>query len=103
VEKATGTFADDLLAYGLAALLEGLLRDGAGRQTVTVRDAGSVLVIEPGVPIEPDFLETGWFCDLPFIQTDHQKPPEGWLGEVVDYGGSTVYDPIEDTETSPGH
>ncbi len=86
VEKATGTFADDLLAYGLAALLERLLRDGAGRQTVTVRDAGSVFAIEPGIPIEPVFLETGWFSDLPFIQTDRQKPPEGWLGEVVNYG-----------------
>jgi len=86
VEKATGTFADDLLAYGLAALLEGVLRDGAGRQTVTVRDAGSVYAIELAAPIGPDSLEIEWFCDLPFIQTDRQTPPKGWLGEVVDYG-----------------
>ena len=51
VDKTTDTFADVLLTYGVAALLDRLLRDNAllrnvGEQTVRVRDAGSVYAID---------------------------------------------------------
>jgi len=85
VDKTTDTFADILLAYGVAALVERLLRDAVGQRTVRVRDAGSVYVIEPETPLQPDFTDVNWFCTLPFIQTERKTPPEGWLGETVDY------------------
>lgn len=85
VEKATNTFADDLLAYGLASLLARILADNVGERTVTVRDAGSVYAIGLETAIELGFEEIDWFCDLPFLRAGRKKPPDGWLGEVVDY------------------
>lgn len=96
VDKTTDTFADILLAYGVASLLERLLQANVGEVTVRVQDAGSVYAIRLEKPIAGGFEEIAWFCDLPFIQTDEKQagkkqaskkgPPEGWPGEVVDYG-----------------
>jgi hypothetical protein len=85
VDKSTDTFADVLLAYGVAALLERLLQANVGHLTVRVRDAGSVYAIILEDPIEKGFEAIDWFCDLPFILTRTKKPPEGWTGTVVDY------------------
>ena len=85
VDKTTDTFADVLLAYGVASLLERLLQANVGQTTVRVQDAGSVYAITLEEPIKEGFEETDWFCDLPFIQTDKKKPPDGWPGMVVDY------------------
>ena len=85
VDKTTDTFADVLLAYGVAALLERLLQGNGGQTTVRVRDAGGVYAIALEDPVEEGFEELGWFCDLPFIHTRSKKPPEGWPGMVVDY------------------
>jgi len=85
VDKTTDTFADTLLAYGVASLLERLLQANVGETTVRVRDAGSVYAITLEDPIEEGFEEMDWFCDLPFIQTSKRRPPEGWPGPVVDY------------------
>lgn len=85
VDKTTDTFADVLLAYGVASLLERLLQANIGEVTVRVRDAGSVYTIALEEPIEEGFEEIGWFCDLPFIRTGKKNPPDGWPGEVVDY------------------
>lgn len=85
VDKTTDTFADVLLAYGVASLLERLLQANVGETTVRVQDAGSVYVITLENPIEEGFEEIDWFCDLPFLQTGKKKPPDGWPGTVVDY------------------
>ena len=85
VDKTTDTFADVLLAYGVASLLERLLQANVGATTVRVRDAGSVYAIVLEDPIKEGFEEMDWFCDLPFIHTRSKKPPEGWPGVVVDY------------------
>jgi len=85
VDKTTDTFADVLLAYGVASLLERLLEDNVGDTTVRVRDAGSVYGIALETSIEEGFEEMGWFCDMPFIHTRSKKPPDGWPGSVVDY------------------
>ncbi len=85
VDKTTDTFADVLLAYGVASLLERILQDNIGETTVRVRDVGGVYAIVLEDPIEESFEEIAWFCDMPFIQTDKKRPPKGWPGEVVDY------------------
>lgn len=86
VDKTTDTFADVLLAYGVASLLERLLQANIGKTTVRVQDAGSVYAIRLAKPIKAGFDEkTAWFCDLPFIQTGKKGLPAGWPGEVVDY------------------
>ena len=85
VDKTTDTFADVLLTYGLAALLDRLLRDHVGERTVQVRDAGSVYAIELESPIVEGYTDVGWFCDLPFLEAWGNKPPKDWLGKVVDY------------------
>ena len=85
VDKTTDTFADVLLAYGAASLLERLLQANVGEATVRLRDAGSVYAIVLEDPVEAGFEKTAWFCDLPFIQTGKKGPPDGWPGEVVDY------------------
>jgi hypothetical protein len=85
VDKTTDTFADTLLAYGVAALLDKLLRDNSGAATVRVRDAGAVFAIALEKPIQAGFENVDWFCDLPFIETKKQKPPNNWSGMTVDY------------------
>jgi hypothetical protein len=85
VDKTTDTFADVLLAYGVAALLERLLQADVGQATVRVRDTGGVYAIALEDPIEEGFEDLDWFCDLPFIHTRSKKPPQGWPGMVVDY------------------
>ncbi len=85
VDKTTDTFADILLAYGVASLLERLLRANVGGATVRIRDAGSVYTIALEKPVRPGFEQIPWFCDLPYIQTGKKGPPDGWPGPVVDY------------------
>lgn len=86
VDKTTDTFADVLLAYGVASLLERIVQAKVGIKTVRVQDAGSVYAIALEVPIEEGFEDIEWFCDLPFIQTSKKKElPDGWPGLLVDY------------------
>jgi hypothetical protein len=85
VDKTTDTFADVLLAYGVAALIDRLLRDHVGQRTVQVKDAGSVYAIELESPIREGYADVAWFCDLPFLEAGRKKPPEGWLAPVFDY------------------
>jgi len=85
VDKTTDTFADVLLTYGVAALLERLLRDNVGQRTVRVQDAGSVYAIELEAPIREGYADVAWFCDLPFLQAGRKEPPEGWPAQVFDY------------------
>ena len=85
VDKTTDTFADVLLAYGVAALLDRLLQDNVGQRTVRVRDAGSVYVIELETPMQEDYADVPWFCDLPFLKAGRKKPPEDWSAAVMDY------------------
>jgi hypothetical protein len=86
VDKTTDTFADVLLAYGVASLLERIVQAKVGIKTVRVQDAGSVYAIALEDPIKEGFEEIEWFCDLPFIQTGKKKEsPRGWPGLLVDY------------------
>lgn len=89
VSRGTDTFADELLAYGLAALLQAILRDQYGDSgTVSIYDDGSVLRVklERSVSWDPqDLAKVSWFCDLPYLATRTRKPPADWPGEVVDY------------------
>jgi hypothetical protein len=85
VDKSTDTFADILLAYGVASLLHHLLPDKVTDRTVRVQDAGSVYAIELETPIREDFVEVPWFCDVPYLKAGRKKPPAGWPAEVVDY------------------
>ncbi|HDQ73998.1 MAG TPA: hypothetical protein ENN19_18165 [Chloroflexi bacterium] len=85
VDKSTDTFADVLLTYGVAALLDRLLRDHVGQRTVRVKDAGSVYAIELEAPIRDEYADVAWFCDVPFLQAGRKNPPEGWPAQVVNY------------------
>lgn len=80
VDKSTDTFADILLAYGVASLLERLVQENTGEAVVRVQDAGSVYAITLENPIEKGFEAIAWFCDLPFIQAGKKQPPDGWSG-----------------------
>lgn len=85
VDQSTDTFADALLAYGLASLVERLFQANADQSTVRVQDVGGLYAIALEDPVEKGFEEIEWFCDLPFILTRSKKPPDGWPGPVVDY------------------
>jgi hypothetical protein len=85
VDRTTDTFADALLAYGVAALLDHLLRDNVGQQDVRVKDVGSVYSIQLGAPVREGYEDVPWFCDLPFLEAGGHEPPGFWPAEVVDY------------------
>ncbi|MFP3869858.1 MAG: hypothetical protein ACLFVT_03115 [Syntrophobacteria bacterium] len=85
VDKTTDTFADVLLAYGDASLLQRLLQANVGEVTVRVQDVGSAYLIVLEKSMQQGFEEVDWFCDLPFIHTRSKKPPQDWPAAVVDY------------------
>lgn len=60
LSKRTGTLADVLAAYGLAAVLGELLAQGNGRHAhrrVWLRDAGPYYTVELSEPVRPDWVE----------------------------------------------
>lgn len=91
VAKSTDTFADILLAYGLAHLLEKILRDNkVDDPTVRIQDAGSAFLIRLDPPITEGYENIPWFCNLPWITTTNKEgkkklPPDGWSGVSLDY------------------
>ena len=85
VDKTTDTFADTLLAYGLASLLDRLCRDNGDAVTVRLRDEGGIYVVSLEDEILEGYEEVNWFCDLPYIETKKRKPPDGWLATTVNY------------------
>ncbi len=85
VDKTTDTFADTLLAYGMATLLDRLLQDNIGKRTVRIRDVGGAIAVILEEPISPGYEDVPWFCDLPYIATRAKRPPQGWPGVIVEY------------------
>jgi hypothetical protein len=66
VDKQSGTFADVLLAFGLARLLQVLADDGAGPGSVNVRlrDAGPYFKVELSEPVREEWLQRASFQSL---------------------------------------
>lgn len=79
VSKRTGTFADVLAAYGLAAVLDELLAQGMGRlarRRVRLRDGGPYYTVELSEPLRSEWVESSQFFQgpAPFITTGRTKP-----------------------------
>jgi hypothetical protein len=82
VDKRTHTFADVLVAYGLATVLDEVLARARGRDTprrTWIRDAGPYYTVEL-----PEPLQEAWvkgcrpFVLAPFVQTRKASPPAGF-------------------------
>ena len=78
VPKRTGTFADILVAYGLAKVLERLIPVDYPRK-IHIKDEGPYYVLELAQPIRQEWVENAkFFADLvPFIQTGKMQAPPG--------------------------
>jgi len=83
VDKRSGTFADVLLAFGLARLLQVLADDGAGPGSVNVRlrDAGPYFEVALSQPVHEEWLRRASFQSLaPYVQRQSEGassiPPE---------------------------
>jgi len=91
MDKRTGTFADVLAAYGLAAVLDEVLAQARGRDAprkVWLRDAGPYYVIELPEPLREEWVEGCQpFALVPFVQTRKAIPPAG-----LPTGSETVRD-----------
>jgi len=79
VSKRSGTFADVLAAYGLAAIVDEVLAQGKGRfarRRVWLRDAGPYYTVELSEPLQPEWVEGCQFFRGPafFITTGRTKP-----------------------------
>lgn len=85
VDKTTDTFADTLLAFGVAALLSQLLREQQGDATLRIRDNGSHFAIQLSTALLPGAESLPWFSLLDFIETRSKKPPAQWIGRTIDY------------------
>lgn len=83
VEKRTGTFADVLATYGLAAILDEVLAQALGREThrrVWIRDAGPYYVITLEQPLRAEWVENSNYFAGPaaYITTGRtEHPPAG--------------------------
>jgi len=83
VDKQSGTFADVLLAFGLAKLLQDLAEDGVGPGSVNVRlrDAGPYFEVALSQPVHEGWLRRASFQSLaPYVQRQSEDassiPPE---------------------------
>lgn len=57
VPKESGTLTDTLVAFGLAKILESVVKQTIGNANVLLNDAGSCFVIDVGVSIQSDWIE----------------------------------------------
>jgi len=78
VPKRTGTFADVLVTYGLARVLERLIPEDYSRK-IHIEDEGPYYILELAQPIRPEWIEGArFFADLvPFVQTGRMRAPSG--------------------------
>jgi hypothetical protein len=85
IDKRTGTLADVLAAWGLAAILDILLEYGLGEPgEVVLRDSGSCYMVTLSYPVEEAWLSK-YFDLLPFIETEKSKGKPRGMHPVVDY------------------
>lgn len=90
MDKRTGTFADVLATYGLAAILDEILAQALGRETrrrVWIRDGGPYYVIELEQPLQPKWVENCAYFAGPaaYVTTGRTNPPPaGALTRDVD-------------------
>ena len=72
VDKQTGTFADVCSAYGLATILDELLRRALGEHgvcTVRILDRGTTYAIELTPALQAEWVEnSSFFAPIPFIK-----------------------------------
>ena len=72
VDKQTGTFADVCSAYGLASILDELLRRALGEhgaRTVRILDRGTTYAIELTPALQAEWVEnSSFFAPIPFIK-----------------------------------
>lgn len=89
-EKRTGTFADVLVAYGLAAILDEILAQALGRETrrrVWIRDAGPYYAITLEQPLRAEWVENCTYFAGPaaYVTTGRtESPPAGVQARDVD-------------------
>jgi hypothetical protein len=95
VSKRTGTFADVLVAYGLAAVLDEVMRKvkgPSGQWRVWLRDAGPYYTVELSEPLVPEWVGTcSRFTLVPFVQREGREknviPPLGfpraWIRDLT--------------------
>ncbi len=82
MDKRTGTFADVLATYGLAAVLDEVLARTRGRtvsRRIWLRDAGPYYTVELPEPLREEWVENcPPFVLAPFVQTRKAQPPAGF-------------------------
>lgn len=81
VPKRTGTYADVLMAYGLATLLDRLAaqaRGGFARPRITIADTGSHYEIRLSEPVRAEWIPDGLFFrgPAPFLTNRHTATEE---------------------------
>lgn len=71
IEKSSGTLADNLAAYGLAFVLNGI---ASGRAVITLRDMGSAFAVISSPAINESWVkECEFFVGVPFLITVDRK------------------------------
>lgn len=108
VDKQTGTFADVCSAYGLATILDELLRRALGEhtsRTVRILDWGTIHAIELTPALQERWIEgaRSFFTPIPFIKTAKNSGtmPEGIYN--IDYDAEKKrYDDYNELRRSLG-
>ncbi|HIE39188.1 MAG TPA: hypothetical protein EYP77_09010 [Anaerolineae bacterium] len=92
VDKRSNTYADVLVAYGLAAVLDEILAQARGRDAprrIWIRDAGPYYTVKLPEPLQEAWVnDCSPFVLAPFVQTRKVSPPEGFpegVAAVRDY------------------
>ena len=75
IDKSSNTFADNLAAFGLAFVLNGIVADqSAGRSRITLEDQGSVIAVHCEPSLRPEWVEQcAFFSGASFLVTVDNK------------------------------
>lgn len=74
VDKSTNTFADILTAYGLAHIIDKIVRSVGQRIGIRVRDDGPYYTIDLNKPLQQEWVEKcQYFTAIPLIVTTDKK------------------------------
>jgi hypothetical protein len=94
VDKTTGTFADVLIAYGLATILGRMLPEDAAPE-IRLSDDGHCYRVTLAEPVQPQWVaQASYFANVPFILTDKLKQKGGYPKDLL---------LLEDYETHKQH
>ena len=81
VPKESGTLTDTLVAFGMAKVLDEIVRRSTGKANIVIEDVGSCYQLDAGVTLEEEWVESlALFEQIEFLTSSRVEPPKDLPG-----------------------